>query len=663
MSASEHKRLLQTAEACFRSGNLAKARAVLESLVATQTRLPRAFELLGYLHGNEGRLDEALRCLERACELPGTSPEAHYYLGVALLRQGRAEPAVAAFDRSIALAGPFFEALHDRGTALSRLGRHLQALDSYRHAARWRPDSFELTFNLAKVLDELQDFDGALQHYDRALAVKPDSADVLAHRGALLYDTGRYADAIASWERALALDPGIEHLRGYLLHARLRLCDWGHWSSERAELLDRMRRGEDVCGPFELLAISDDPVMQAIAAKGWAKCGDSPPPEPPPSSRQDSERLRVGYFSADFGRHAVSHLMAEVFDRHDRRTVETFGVALKRTGPGDETRVQLSRSFDHFIDAAEWSDAEIVRHSRELGLDIAVDLGGHTRGARTAIFRARVAPVQVNFLGYPGTMGAPFMDYVIADETTIPGPSREHYTERTVWMPDCFQPADTRLQVTPPAASRHAWGLPENGFVFCCFNNTYKINPEVFASWTRILQAVEGACLWLLADHETVQTRLRQEAGRAGLDPNRIVFAGRLQMAEYLGRYRLADLFLDTLPFNAGTTARDALFAGLPLLTCPGQAFAGRMAASLLRALDLPELVAPSRAAYEALAVRLAQSPDEMRSLRERLGQAARQGPLRDMAAYTRALEGAYKEMCRRQRAGLPPDHLQVARA
>ncbi|MFN9941184.1 MAG: glycosyltransferase, partial [bacterium] len=249
-------------------------------------------------------------------------------------------------------------------------------------------------------------------------------------------------------------------------------------------------------------------------------------------------------------------------------------------------------------------------------------------------------------------MGAPFMDYVIADETTIPGPSREHYTERTVWMPDCFQPADTRLQVTPPAASRHAWGLPENGFVFCCFNNTYKINPEVFASWTRILQAVEGACLWLLADHETVQTRLRQEAGRAGLDPNRIVFAGRLPMAEYLGRYRLADLFLDTLPFNAGTTARDALFAGLPLLTCPGQAFAGRMAASLLRALDLPELVAPSRAAYEALAVRLAQSPDEMRSLRERLGQAARQGPLRDMAAYTRALEGAYKEMCRRQRAG-----------
>ena len=662
MSARERKQLLQAAESCFRSGQAGMARQVLERLVAMDASSARAFELLGYVHGNEGRLQEALRCLERACQLPGASPEAHYYLGVALLRQGEPDRAIVAFDQSMAVAGPFFEALHERGTACSRLGRHAQALKSYVEAARFRADSFELVFNLAKTHEALKNFGEALSHYDRAIALRPDSADAWAHKGALLYDAQRHADAAACWERALALEPGIEHLRGFLLHARLRTCAWRDWLAQREDLLVRLARGEDVCGPFEMLSISDDAASQHAAARAWTRSGTTldavPPLELPPPAR----RLRVGYFSADFGRHAVSHLIVELCERHDRERFETYAFAMNPADPQDEMRARLERAFDHFIDVSALPDAEIVRRARGAGLDIAIDLGGHTRGARTAVLRARVAPVQVNYLGYPGTMGSESIDYLIADETTIPAASRAHYAERIVWLPDCFQPSDTRRTLAQASQARSAWGLPESGFVFCCFNNSYKINPETFESWMRILGQVDGACLWLLADSQAVERNLREYAWRHGVDPGRLVFGHRLPMSDYLARYQQADLFLDTMPFNAGTTASDALFAGLPVLTRPGEAFASRMAASLLRAIDLPELVAPSAQAYEATAVRLARNRDELRLLRERLQRNRQSAPLFDMAAYTRHLEAAFDEMTRRSRLGLPPDHLHIPR-
>ena len=666
MDARALQQLLQAAESGFRAADAAGARQALEDLVARGAASSRAFELLGYVHGNQGRLVEAQACLERACQLPGASAEAHYYLGVARLRQGHAEPALQAFDRSLALAGPFFEALHERATACSHLGRHEQALQGYLQAARFRPDTFELVFNLAKVYDALHDFRNALAHYDRALALDPGAAQVWAHRGALLHDAGRWADAIESWERALALEPQIEHLRGHLLHTRLRLCDWGNWEADRAELLACLSRGEPACPPFELLAICGDPTVQAGVARQWVQPRHGDPRDTGDTvaaTPLEGRRVRVGYFSADFGRHAVSHLIAELCEQHDREGFETFAFALNRAAPQDEMRARLERAFDHFIDLSGSSDEAVVSRARSCGLDIAVDLGGHTKGSRTGIFRQRVAPAQVNYLGYPGTMGAGFIDYLIADETAIPATRREHYTERIVWLPDCFQPSDTRRVVAQGGDSRQAFGLAQEAFVLCCFNNSYKLNPPVFATWMRILHAVPDACLWLLADHESVAHHLRQEAGRAGIDPQRLVFGGRLGMAEYLARYRHADLFLDTLPFNAGTTASDALFAGLPVLTCAGEAFAGRMAASLLRALGLPELVAASAAEYEATAIRLARQRAELKALRERLDTQRRDGPLFDMRRYARHLEAAYREMARRAQLGLPPSHMQIPRA
>jgi predicted O-linked N-acetylglucosamine transferase (SPINDLY family) len=372
--------------------------------------------------------------------------------------------------------------------------------------------------------------------------------------------------------------------------------------------------------------------------------------------------VRIGYFSADFGRHAVAYLIAELIERHDRERFEVHGFALKAAASDDPMRARLAQAFDHFHEIDARTDAQAVDLARSLGLDIAVDLGGHTRGARTALFSQRLAPVQVNFLGFPGTMGADFIDYIIADEVTLPQASWPHCAEKVVQLPECFQPSDTRKNLPEADPPRRAFGLPDEGFVFCCFNNTYKINPDVFESWIRILGAVEGSCLWLLAEGEPVRSRLRAEAARAGVATERLVFGGRLPLAEYLGRYRLAGLFLDTLPFNAGTTANDALFAGLPVLTELGSSFCGRMAASLLRALDLPELIARSRAEYEAAAIRLARDPVELAGIRDRLWRNRAAGSLYDMARYTRHLEAAYAQMQRRRLSGLAPDHIAVQR-
>ena len=663
MNPRERTKLLQVAEGYFRAGNHALARLALENLVASDASSSRAFELLGYVNGNDGRLAEAHDCLVKACGLPKPSPEAWYYLGVSYLKQGLAEPAVGAFDRAIALAGPFFEALHDRGTAYSQLGRNAPALENYRRAFKLKPDSFDLVFNIGKVYDKLKDFGQALAYYDRALRLDPNVADVWAHKGAVLYDAGRYAEAIDHWERALSIEPLIDHLRGFLFHARLRLCDWRRWESERADLLARFERGENACGPFEMLAISGDEEVQSRCAQRWVAANLNRAPAAVTFPRSERDRIRVGYFSADFGRHAVSYLTAEIFELHDRDRFEIVAFALNKAAPDDEVRERLARAFDQFVEVDDASDGEIVGRARSLGLDIAVDLGGHTKGSRTAVLRDRVAPVQVNFLGFPGTMGAGFIDYVIADETAIPGPSRVHYAERVVWLPECFQPSDTRRSPAMSHRPRREFGLPEDGFVFCCFNNTYKINPEVFASWIRILDAVEGSCLWLLAEGEQVETNLRGEAVRAGIEPDRLVFGGRLALSEYLGRFRCADLFLDTLPFNAGTTANDALFTGLPVLTRCGKSFAGRMAASLLKALDLPELVVESRDEYEATAIRLARQPAEVARIKSKLAQNLRAGPLFDMPRYTRHLEAAYFEMRRRWREGLAPDDFRVTPA
>jgi predicted O-linked N-acetylglucosamine transferase (SPINDLY family) len=370
-------------------------------------------------------------------------------------------------------------------------------------------------------------------------------------------------------------------------------------------------------------------------------------------------KIRLGYYSADFHNHATAYLMAELFERHDKEKFEliafSFGPETK-----DEMQVRVSQAFDHFINVASLSDIEVALLSRELGVDIAIDLKGVTQDARLGIFSFRAAPVQVSYLGYPGTLGADYIDYLIADKTLIPLQSQQYYSEKIVYLPNSYQVNDRQRVIAPTQFTKQELGLPQDAFVFCCFNNNFKITPDVFDSWVGILKAVDESVLWLFQDNPTAAMNLQKEAALRGLDPARLVFATRMDLPEHLARHKAADLFLDTLPYNAHTTASDALWAGLPVLTCMGESFASRVAASLLNAIGLPELVTETRADYEALAIKLAKNPAQLKEIKEKLGRNRLTTPLFDTALFTKNIEAAYSQMFERYQADLPPDHLEL---
>ena len=370
-------------------------------------------------------------------------------------------------------------------------------------------------------------------------------------------------------------------------------------------------------------------------------------------------KIRLGYYSADFHNHATAYLMAELFERHDKSKFEliafSFGPETK-----DEMQIRVSQAFDHFINVASLSDLEVALLSRELGIDVAIDLKGVTQDSRLGIFSFRAAPIQVSYLGYPGTLGADYIDYLIADKTLIPPQSQQHYSEKIVYLPNSYQVNDRHRVIAPTQFTKQELGLPEDAFVFCCFNNNFKITPDIFDSWVRILKAVEGSVLWLLQDNPTAAMNLQKEAVRRGLDPARLVFAKRMDLPEHLARHKAADLFLDTTPCNAHTTASDALWAGLPLLTCMGETFASRVAASLLKAIELPELITETQADYEKLAIDLAKTPEKLNAIIEKLERNRLTTPLFDTTLFTKHIEVAYMQMYERYQADLPPEHIKV---
>jgi len=440
----------------------------------------------------------------------------------------------------------------------------------------------------------------------------------------------------------------------------MRICEWTRFDEEGAALDARIERDVVATPPFHLLALSGSARLQRRAAETWVRAQCPPDPSLGPIPRvPPHEKIRIGYFSADFRHHAVSMLAAELFETHDRSRFEITAFAF---GPPSEDamRTRLSGAFDRFIEVQGRSDRQIALLARDFHIDITVDLGGFTRHCRPGIFALRAAPLQVSFLGYTGTMGAPYIDYLVADPTVVPEQSRQHYREKIIYLPDSFQVNGTQRGMGTRAFTRSELRLPSSGFVFCCFNNNYKIAPGTFDGWMRILSRVEDSVLWLLEDNPQTSRNLRQAAERRHVGAERLVFAPRMPLADHLARHRAANLFLDTLPFNAHTTASDALWAGLPVLTLLGESFAGRVAASLLTAIGLPELITKTAAEYESLAVDLAVHPERLDSLRERLVQNRTATPLFDTQRYTRHLEAAYAQIQARYQAGLPPDHIWV---
>jgi predicted O-linked N-acetylglucosamine transferase (SPINDLY family) len=684
----------------------------LLGLIALQTRQPQlALELIGTAleldprnaaaHNDYGhalyelkRYDDAIASFDRAIALDPEFAGFYYNRAMALHDSARYQAALASFDKAIELNPGHARAFNYRGNALYELKQVHTALASYAAAISLSADYADAHNNHGSALLELEQFAAALHSFDRAIQLQPRYADAHNNRGNALYQLGKIEAALASYEAAIALQadyPGVHFNRGQMLDelrqhatavssyakalalnsefafawghrllARMQICDWHGIGAELADLAARIERGEPAANPFCAVALLGSATLQKKAAQIWVR--QKAPPLDGASiakrKRTGGEKIRLGYFSADFCNHPVAFLSAELFETHDRSRFEVIAFSLGRNTQ-DEMRKRLEHAFDRFIDVHDMSAADIAALARKLEIDIAVDLTGFTKGSRPKIFALRAAPIQVSYLGYLGTMAAPYIDYLFADIALVPPALRAHYTEKLAYLPS-YQANDSKRPVGGKSFTRHELGLPPTGFVFCCFNSNYKITPGIFDSWMRILRRAPGAVLLLYADSETVAGNLSKEALNRGVDAGRVVFGARLSTPDYLARYRAADLFLDTLPYNAGATASDALWAGLPVLTCVGETFAGRMASSLLQAIGLPELITSTPAQYEELAVALAADPRRMAEIKHKLGANRLTTPLFDTRLHTRSLESAYTEMQERYRSGLPPEDIFI---
>jgi predicted O-linked N-acetylglucosamine transferase (SPINDLY family) len=641
-----------------------------------------------------GRRDEALASYDRAIELDPKDALTHYNRGSVLKDLERYADALLNYEAAIGLKGDFAEAHANRGNVLQELRRHEAAMESFERAIALQPTMAEAFQGRGICLLRLNRLEQALAAFNKAIALKPDLAAAYLGRGNLLADADRHAEAAndylkatelkpdyaeAYFQRAYSqrmlnrfdlaaadykvvanLAPDFEFLPGNRLDAALQVCDWSDFDTLVKQVAAGIENDARVAHPVIVMALTDSARLQQKAARTWVS--HSCPADGslgPIAPRARPRKITVGYFSADFHEHPIGRLLAELIEIHDRSRFEVIAFSC---GPStqDEAQQRLVRAFDRFIEVREKSHVEIAALARSLNVDLAVDLGGYTFYNRADIFALRAAPVQVSYLGYLGTLAASHMDYIVADRTVVTPESEGYYSERIIYLPDTHQANDRKRRIADRIFTRNELGLPEKGFVFCCFNSSYKISPKTFAGWMRILKAVPGSVLLLYANQKTAETNLRAHSVRHGVDPQRLVFGERLPPAEYLARYRAADLFLDTLPYNAGTTASDALWAGLPVLTLTGEAFASRIAASLLSAIGVPELITSTQQQYEQLAIELASNPQRLAGIRTRIQDNRLTSPLFDTPLFARNLEAAYTAIHDRYQAGLPPDHIRL---
>lgn len=619
-----------------------------------------ACQNLGMLHAGADRSDEALQYFDRVISLRPQHAEAHNGKGAILAQREQWTEAIKHFDAAIQADGNLVQAHKNLGLARICLFQFANAAESFKKAAQLSPQDVDILSLWALSLLDAGRYSEALALYDQAIRMAPGMVDLHYNRATLHIRFNRYEDASADYLEAYRINPEVKYLLGFLVNSRVKTCDWRHLTDDLERCEQRIRAGDLSVQPFITLALFDSPELQQKAAQTVVKFEypESTALGPIPA-RIPGGKIRVGYYSANLHGHALAYLMAELFEVHDRDRFEWFAFSY---GPPaeDAMRRRLRKSFDHFIDVREVGGVDIARMSRELGIDIAVDLMGFTLDNRFRIFAHRCAPVQVSYMGYPGTTGADYMDYVIADRVVIPPEAQVHFTEKPVYMPHSYQANDSQRAISDRLFTREEAGLPASGVVFCCFNNNHKILSPVFDSWMRILQAVPGSVLWLFQDNPAVANNLRREAQERGVAAQRLVFAQRMSLDEHLARHRLADLFLDTLPYNAHTTASDALWAGLPVLTRLGESFAARVAASLLHAVGLPELVTRSTAEYEALAISLARDPVRLQALRDKLHAQRDQAPLFNTRQFARNIEAAYVTMHKRHLQGLAPDVIEV---
>jgi len=686
--------LLQDAIYNVKINNLVNAKVLLLKILDIEPDNFDALNIIGVINGKENKHAEAINFFKKAQKIRPDNNLVNFNLGKALSETGndldaieyykiairldknhlgswlnfgkslhqleRYDEALSYYDQAIKLKPDYLEAHYNKANTLKTLKRYDEAIIHYSQAIKLKPDYFNAYLDRGVLFELLKLYDEALFDFDQAIKLKPDSALPYNNKGNVLRYLKHYDQALFNYDKAIKLEPDFAYLFGMILHMKMFMSNWQNFKVEVENLLLQIYENKKSSYCFPVLALIDSPLIHRKSSEIWIndRCPFNILLGPILKSKR-REKIRIGYYSEDFREHPVAHLIIELFELHNKDQFELFGFYL---GPPDSSKMhkRVLSAFNQFIDVRLKSDKDIALMSREIGIDIAVDLGGFTGLHRPGIFSYRAAPIQVNYLGYPGTMGAKYIDYIIADLTLIPIESEQYYSEKIVYLPNTYQPNDRNRLVAEKVFTKDELDLPKDSFVFCCFNSSFKITPDTFDGWMRILKAVKNSVLWLLEDNPITKLNLRKEAQVRGIDSSRLIFAKRMFPSEHLARHQAADLFLDTLPYNAHTTASDALWVGIPVLTCMGKSFASRVAASLLNAIELPELITTTQEQYEAKAIELATNPEKLKAIKYKLERNRFTTALFDTPRFTKHIEAAYKQMYERYQTDLQPNNIYI---
>ena len=608
------------------NGNLIGAESLLQQCIRSQPKNSAAFHLMGVVCGLAKRHTEAIQYFKKAVKIAPNDSELHYNLA----------------------------------KALSDSQQEREAVQHHLKATQLAPNNVNAWVNYGKCLDHLGNSDDALACYDKAIALEPNFIQPWFNKGKTLSELGQYQGALAAYSQAYKIKPQENFLLGILLHHKMLICEWAGLDELYHEIHLGLLAGNKVAEPFGLMAFSESERDLQLCAEIFA--ADFYPRQTLPAEKNQKKqqlKIRIGYLCGEFREQATSILMTGLYENHDRAKFEIIafdnGVA-----DSSEIRARIEDAFDQIIDIRNLPDLDVAQLIKQMDIDILVNLNGYFGKGRQGIFAYKPSPIQVNFLGFPGTLGAPYIDYLVADPVVIPPTSKQFYDEKIAYLPNSYQVNDAKRKIANRKFSRTELGLPEAGFVYCCFNNNYKITPPIFTAWMNILRAVKGSVLWLLADNLVAKENLCNAAKAQGIDPARLIFANRLPLAEHLARHQQADLFLDTSPCNAHTTASDALWAGLPLLTKQGSTFPGRVSASLLQAIGLPELIADTQSAYETLAIEYGNSPEKIQKIKQKLLVNKINLPLFNTQLFAAQLEDVFSKMIEQARANLSPADIGI---
>ena len=628
------------------------------SLTFSRRALKKHLDGLVALH-NQGQFEEVIKQSRELVVNYSKTRELYNILGAAHTGLGRYDEAIKSYSHALRIDPSYALAHNNLGNVFQENGAFIAAIESYQRAINLRPDYAEGYSNLGAAFQQKGELDLALENYHRAIQLKPESAEAHHNLGNVLQEKGDLTEAIASYEHALKLKPGFTRLLGKKIYQQSQICDWAAIKKDQG-LIPSLGISTGFLPPLSMLSLEDHPERHLQRSKLYVRTKFRPLPllKVRPAI-QNPKRLRIGYVSESFRDHPVMRLMLNMFKFHDRRNFEIHAFSYSHA-QFDKFHHHLVKGFDALHDVPELSDQEIAEFIRSKGIDIVIDLTGFTQHCRPNILAYRAAPIQVSYLGYPSSMGIEAIDYIIADRILIPNENRKFYSEKVVFMPHCYQVSDNQRVIPKTNLTRADMGLPESNFVFCCFNKNFKITPNEFDIWMRLLIKVEGSVLWLARSNHWSEVNLKKEAQARGVDTTRLIFAGRSEYPEYLARLTRADLCLDTFNFNAGAIANDALWCGLPIVTKQGQSYTARMASSLLNAAGLPELITTNEADYEKVALDLATSPQKLKSIKIKLTINKKNMPLFDTERFTRNIETAYKQMYEKYYAGEKLEHLFI---